>query len=85
MITRADGVVAAHIEGQLVALSPSLQYVALDPMGEVIWNALDEASTVDDIVTVITERFDVDDATCRADVGVFLAQLADQGLVRLDA
>ncbi len=85
MIVRADGVVAAHIEGQLVALSPSLQYVALDSMGEVIWNALDDVNTVEEIVTAVTARFDVDDDTCRADVEVFLAQLADQGLVRLDA
>lgn len=85
MIARADGVVAAHIEGQLVALSPSLQYVALDSMGEVIWNTLDDVNTVEEIVSAITVRFDVDPDTCRADVEVFLAQLADQGLVRLDA
>jgi hypothetical protein len=82
-VTRAPGVVASHVDGQLVALSPDLRFVALDATGEAIWELLATPTSTDAVVAAMLERFDIDEATCRGDVDRFVGQLAAHGLVTL--
>ena len=81
MISRAEGVVIAQIGDQAVALNTRMEYVALDGMGEVVWQLLETPQSIDSLVASITERYDVDDATCRRDLTTFVDQLATHGLV----
>ena len=85
MIARAEGVVIAQIGDQAVALNRRMEYVALDSMGEVIWQLLETPQSIDSLVQAITDRYAVDDATCRGDITTFVDQLAEHGLVTHDA
>jgi len=78
---RSEGAVAAQVDGQLVVLSPGMDFIAIDAMGEVIWDLLADPRTTDELVATLTERFEVDDDRCRSDVEAFLGQLAQHGLV----
>ncbi|MEI6375481.1 MAG: PqqD family protein [Actinomycetes bacterium] len=85
VVTRSPGVVTAHISGQLVALNDKMEYVALDPMGEAIFELIKQPCSVDQLVESVTARFDIDEPTCRADVSEFLAQLESSRLVNLSS
>jgi hypothetical protein len=80
-VSRAAGVFASQVDGQLVALSPDLDFVALDAMGEAIWDLLAAPTTTNAVAKRLFGRFDVDEATCLADVERFVGQLAQHGLV----
>ena len=57
------------------------RYFGLKDAGHEIWRMLETPTSVDDLCGELCERFDVDPATCRADVLVFLADLAQHDLI----
>lgn len=54
---------------------------SLNPVGQFIFQQLEEGREPSDILTAITEEFAVDDATARKDLDDFLRQLRDLGFV----
>jgi coenzyme PQQ synthesis protein D (PqqD) len=56
-------------------------YFGLDPMGTHIWNLLREPVTFRGLCDALMDRYDVDGSQLESDVRVFLAELADHGLV----
>jgi hypothetical protein len=55
-------------------------YFSLDPVGTDIWRLLGEGRTVDEIVSVIADRFGIDASRVRSDVLELLEELRDAGL-----
>lgn len=56
-------------------------YYTLDRVGTVIWQELMGGKRVDEIVEVVCERFDVDAAVIRGDLGELLAHLKEEHLI----
>lgn len=57
-------------------------YFSLNSTGRAVWDRLAQGgATVDELVSVLTTRFDVDDATARQDVTELLAELQQQSLI----
>ncbi len=56
-------------------------YFELDAVGSVIWKELAEGARLEELVATVTSAFDVDEATARADVQAFLADLVERGLI----
>jgi len=58
-------------------------YFSLNTTGRAVWDRLasDTGATLDELVSMLTARFSVDDATARADVADLLAELQQQSLV----
>jgi hypothetical protein len=80
---QSSSALAAEIDGEVVALDvvKGVCY-GLDPIGSEIWSMLAQPTSIGSICIALAEVYDVDDATCRRDVGELLADLEAEGLVR---
>ncbi len=67
----------------LLDLDTSLYYT-LNATGATIWDAIQSAATLDQILSAVTEQFAVSEPQCRADVETLLQELVAAGLARLD-
>jgi len=73
-----------ELEGEAVILNlQSGHYYSLDPVGTSIWRALTSAASVGEAIAVLLDEFDVDRETLERDVGAMVAELRDEGLIRL--
>lgn len=75
--------VAARVySGEAVILSPAENMVRmLNPVGSRIWELADGTRTVDEIVTVLTDEFDVEYPQARRSTEEFLDTLVAKGLL----
>lgn len=79
---RADRLHWLEADGEVVALDEqSLMYLNANPAGAVLWQALAQGTTRDQLVQGILDEFEVDEATARSDVDRFLADLHARGLL----
>lgn len=70
------------IAGEAVILSLDTKVLrGLNDVGSRVWDLIDGQRTVDDIVDVIVEEFDVPRAQAAADIQTFTGELLDKGLV----
>ncbi|GAB3430704.1 lasso peptide biosynthesis PqqD family chaperone [Massilia solisilvae] len=81
-LVRNPDLVAADMDGETVMMSIARgEYFGLNTVGSRIWELLAEPATVSDLVTRICAEFNVDRATCSADLAAFTKDLLDNGLV----
>ena len=57
------------------------RYLAVNPTGKVLWDALAEGATRDDLVGRLVETFGVERARAEHDVDTFTAELESRGLL----
>lgn len=57
-------------------------YFTMNATASVLWLALASAHSVDDLVHVVTEKFDVSADQCRADIEVLLQQMIEANVVK---
>ena len=70
------------IEGEVVALDVRKSvYIAVNRTGALLWPALAEGTTKDALISLLSERFDLDRAAATSDVDAFLANLREQDLL----
>lgn len=58
-------------------------YYGLDAVGAFVWQLLAQPRTVAELCEAVTAEFDVDAATCAADLAALLRQLEARALVTL--
>lgn len=78
-----DGAVEwREIDGEIVALDVgAAEYIAVTGSGAALWPYLVAGARRSELVTHLTDRYRVDEATAAADVGSFLEELSARGLV----
>jgi len=70
------------IEGEAVILSMDTKVLrGLNPVGSRIWDLIDGQRSLEDIVAVIVQEFDVAPGQAAQDVEAFIRDLLDRGLV----
>lgn len=70
------------IEGEAVILSMDTKILrGLNPVGSRVWEMIDGRRSVDEIVDAIAREFTTERATAATDVGAFVRELLDRGLV----
>jgi hypothetical protein len=70
------------IAGEAVILSLDTKILrGLNAVGSRVWDLIDGRRTVDDIVDLVVAEFDVTRPQAAADVGAFVRELVDKGLV----
>lgn len=71
-----------EVEGELVALDlRESRYLAVNRTGRVLWAALADGATRDELVERLVEAFGVERARAAADVDAFTAELASRDLL----
>jgi hypothetical protein len=83
IMRRADGIVVQTVDDRAFLLDErGAEMIVLNPVGTMVWNALDGESDAGAIASSLVERFDdVSVAELDRDVKTFLDDLAAAGLV----
>ncbi|MBW3557090.1 MAG: PqqD family protein [Actinobacteria bacterium] len=79
---RDDALDWREVEGQVVVLDRAGSvYLAVNAAGAALWPAIVEGATRSQLVQVLLDTFDVERARAERDVDVFVASLAERGLL----
>lgn len=82
VVRRSSDVMASQVDNELVMMDVERgMYYALNPVGADIWERLTEPQTVADLCAQLMQQYDVDQATCEADVLAVLNEMAENGLL----
>lgn len=82
-VARQD-VVASDIGGDWALLDmESSLYYTLNETGATVWNAMQAPTSLDKLVSVVTEHFSVSEEVCRPDVEALLEHLVQSGLANI--
>ncbi|MBQ3045691.1 MAG: PqqD family protein [Clostridia bacterium] len=80
-----DGFIVRRIGNQIMAVPVGRQttdihgVIALSKSGELLWNALVSGADIEALADILTENYDVDRDTAKADTERFLDGLKQQG------
>jgi len=78
------GVLHQELGGETVLLNLNNEnYFGLDEVGTRVWQVLGETQSANDVVSRLTEEYDVPTEQLRADVARLISELAAAGLVSL--
>jgi hypothetical protein len=79
---RGDALHWRQIEDEVVAVDmTTASYLGANPAGALLWPALADGATREELGALLVERFGIDEAQASADVEAFLAQLDEAGLL----
>ena len=79
---RAEDLVYQESDGETVLLDlQSSTYMVVNPTGTVVFPALVDGATRDQLLEVVLDAFDVGAERAGADLDAFLADLAERGLL----
>jgi hypothetical protein len=79
-----DNVVSCDLDGEAAILNMNDGvYYGLHPIGARIWNLIQKHSTINHIVQVLLDEFDVEPDRCRKDIYELLEQLLNNELVEI--
>lgn len=79
---RSSAPLTAAVDGEIVMLNPSTSdYYGLTGVGARIWELCAEPQTIDGLVVVLVDEYEVDAETCAAEVRAFVADLESSGLI----
>jgi hypothetical protein len=71
-----------EVEGELVVLDQrESRYLAINRTGRVLWAALADGATQDELIERLVESFDIERARAAADVEAFTAELESRDLL----
>lgn len=83
---RADRVVQAAVDGELVLMSPKdFAYFGTAGSGDPVWELIDGSRSVDQIVADLESRFAAEPGVIRTQTLAFLDALQAAGLVTVSA
>lgn len=81
-VAAREGVLVREVQGEAVLLNLDREcYFGLDPVGTRMWGVLTQAGNVQLAIDQLGAEYEVDPAELGADVGRFLGELEDAGLV----
>ncbi|MGH2716767.1 MAG: PqqD family protein [Thermoleophilaceae bacterium] len=71
-----------EVDGEVIALEHQRSaYLGTNRTGTVLWQALAEGSSEPELAELLVNEYGVDADAARADVGRFVTQLTEQGLL----
>jgi hypothetical protein len=74
-----------EVEGELVAVDlRESRYLALNHTGQVLWTALAEGATPDELIERLVGAFGIERVRATADVAAFTSELESRGLLVRD-
>lgn len=84
ILVRNAALPAGEVDGELIGLNIDLgECFGLDRIGTEIAAMTAEPISIAALISRITERYDVSEGQCRADLEPFLRDLIETGLIRI--
>jgi len=84
-ITFAETVFAQEVDGEMVLLDmESENYFGLDEVGTAIWQAMQEKETLQEVLDVLLEQYEVEIDMLKNDLSNFVGKLEESGLVKVE-
>lgn len=82
IVTASTGLMVSEVDGELVMMDiVKGTYYGLDPVAARIWQAVAQPTSIADVCAQMLAQYEVDPATCEAEVLAFVADLEKAGLV----
>lgn len=82
ILSRASRVEWSFVQDRAVVKDPQSDlFLTLNDVAALIWESLDGATTLDQLIEIITTTYEVDPATARRDVVSFIASLSELDLL----
>lgn len=78
-------VLSSKIDEEVILMSLKGEYYfGLDPVGSRIWELLDQQpSTIDELVQLLVDEYEVDEPTCRNDAQKFIDDMSEKKLIHV--
>jgi hypothetical protein len=84
IIRRSGNQLSCDLDGEAAILHVATgQYFGLNEVGALVWERLENASSVGALRQALLEEYEVEDDRCRSDLESLLRELADSGLVEI--
>jgi hypothetical protein len=84
LVARSPEQVSADLDGKTVLLSvENGEYYNMNAVGSRIWSLLEKPITVAELVTHLTEEFEIDAEKCQQEALTFLEQLSKNKLLQI--
>lgn len=84
LLQRNPDLVAADLDGELVMMSAEAgRYYGITGVGARAFELLSSPTSMNTLVEVITEEYEVTPEECRRDVRIFIAELLKNDLVQI--
>ena len=81
-IKRNPEMVTSNIDGEIVMMSIDHgEYYGLDEIGSRIWELLENPMTIEHLIDILVEEFEVNKETCTSDTLEFLNDLAQKNII----
>ena len=78
------GLISQTVDGELLILNREQEKIhQLNPIASFIWQRLDGQVSIDQIVTAITERYDVKEEVAKRDLESLVNELSDLKLIEV--
>lgn len=82
-LSRIPELIATEMDGDLVMMSIEKgQYYGIGGIGSRVWTLLETPMSIAELARVIQQEYEIDAATCQADLLTFAQKLLEHGLVR---
>jgi Coenzyme PQQ synthesis protein D (PqqD) len=82
MLKLSPHVTWRDLDGEIVLLENSTwRYLGVNASGTLLWQALADGTSREDLVSQLVAEYDLDTATAGSDVDAFVASLAQNGLL----
>ena len=82
LITRNPDQVFSEIDGQVVMLNVKKEaYFTLNDVGSSIWKEIEHPRALEDIISYLTDEYEVSYEKCRDEIIPFLNELLQSGIV----
>ena len=83
-ISRHPDMLSAEIGGEAIMMSIEKgAYFGLNPVATRIWDLIEQPKSLDQLIAVIHDEYEVTPEQCEADVREFTADMIERGLAQL--
>ena len=84
VIRRNPNQVFSEVDDEVVMLSiTNSEYYNLNEIGSIIWRQLKESTSLNKLISKLTQEFEVSEDECRTDVLPFINELLELGIIEM--
>jgi hypothetical protein len=85
LVRQGEGNIVSDMSGEKVMLSiTNGKYYNLGDMGGEIWDLMKESISINQIITILLSKYEVDQSECEEQVTSFLKHLQEEELIQVE-